>query len=301
MGWEPGTIFDFRGAVWRSFLQSGGDGRNCFPIMLGADWGKCRPDRIDLYSGKIRVPTPGPPLCLVGGSVIGTQPLSATWKQVKGSGGRAVTVNARRARVKGMRIHNAEDAFIPFRSGHFVLQGNWVTYNRDDCIENDAFASGVIEDNLFDGCYVFYSAANKKVQNAPIAPEGGSQGLVTIRKNLIRLQNMPGPYKKPDDASGFGRLFKTYDSRTPSLALHENIFLIEEPIDRGKISFNLHDANLESCSGNVIVWLGKGEYPSFHLKNCFTVTRDGSIWKEARRHWIERHPGITRLVGDDPG
>ena len=39
--------------------------------------------------------------------------------------------------------------------------------------ENDAYAGGTIEDNLFDGCYTFYSAVNKGIENPPVAPAGG--------------------------------------------------------------------------------------------------------------------------------
>ena len=297
--WEPSTTFDARGASWRASWMPGDQARNCFPIALGASWGTCPPGRIDLYSGEVPVPDPAPPTCLTGGVIIGTQPRGASWHQVKKSTGMAVTVNAQNPIIQGMRIDNAEDAFVPFRSVDFVIRGNWVSYNRDDCVENDAFASGVIEDNLFDGCYVFYSSQNQTVEDAPVAPEGGRSGLVTIRDNLIWLRNMPGPYKKPADAMGFGRALKDFDSRAPALALHGNIFLMEAPIDHGWLGLHPRKSELRSCSDNTIVWLGDGDYPGSYPEGCFVVTRDISVWEQAKRDWLKRHPDVTRLAGDE--
>jgi hypothetical protein len=292
LDWKPGTIIDARGATWAANWADRGQARNCHPIMLGISWGSCPPDRIDLYSGEVPLRPPGPPICLVGGSVSGTQPDTLSWHEVKRSNGAAVTINADHAVVQGMRISNAEDAFVPFRSVDFTIRGNWVSYNRDDCVENDAYASGVIEDNLFEGCYVFYSTRNNRVKNPPVAPGGGPNGLVTIRGNLIWLQNMPGPYKKPKSAFGFGMAFKASDAHAPALALHGNIFLIEQPIDAGRLNLYAARTELRSCSDNIVVWLGQGDYPAPYPRECFTITHDVSVWEDAKRRWIERHPDV---------
>ena len=59
---------------------------------------------------------------------------------------------------------------------------------------------------------------------------------------------------------------------------------------------------LADCRGNVLVWLGEGEYPGpFHndkFPNCWTVTTDRSVWERARQDWIDRHPAVARLPGD---
>lgn len=46
-----------------------------------------------------------------------------------------------------------------------------------------------------------------------------------------------------------------------------------------------------------MVWLGDGEYP-YHLDECFTVTKDRSVWERAKQDWIDRHPKVPRLPGD---
>ena len=244
------------------------------------------------------LPDLGPRVCLVGGALIGTQPTTASWAQVKGSAAVAVTVNARQPVVEGMRIDNYEDGFVPFRSEGFVFQGNWVSYNRDDCIENDAFASGLVRDNLFDGCYVFYSATNS-VENAPTAIGGGPDAVMTMRGNLVRLENMPGPYRSPSDAEGYGRYFKTWGGNAPVTVLEGNIFLAEPPIDTGNPRLDAGTIDRARCRDNVIVWTGEGDFPYPFHEECFVVTNDRAVWDEAHRRWLDRHPEVARLGIDE--
>jgi hypothetical protein len=297
MTWEPGTVFDARGAVWKSYLMPPPEARNCYPLEFGADWSACPPERVDLYDHASIPPEPGPPMCLRGGTVVGEQPDRASWHDVKDSAGAAVTVNATQAIVEGMRIHNVEDAFVPMKSSDFTIRGNWVTYNRDDCIENDAFAGGTIEDNLFDGCFTFYSAVNSGVPEGPVAPGGGADSVVTIRNNLIWMQNMPGPYKKPRDTFGYAVGFKMWDQRTTGLAMHDNIFLVEEPVADGELYLYRVADKVVSCSNNTLIWLGAGDFPEA-LPDCFRVIKDRSVWDQARQAWLEKHPEVARLPGD---
>ena len=296
--WEPGTSFDARGASWSAYLMPPPEARTCYPVQIGADWVDCPPARVDLYDDATLSPDPGPPMCLSGGTIVGKQPASASWHDVKKSANAAVTVNAVGAIVEGMRIHNVEDAFLPLKSPDFVIRGNWVTYNRDDCIENDAYAGGTIEDNLFDGCYTFYSAVNKGIENPPVAPAGGPDAVVTFRANLIRMQNMPGPYKQPREEWGYANVFKMWDPMAPGLALHDNIFLLEHPIDAGWLNADSIEDRIVSCSNNTIVWLGEEEFYEDYPEECFRVITDLAVWEEARRDWLDRHPGVERLAGD---
>jgi hypothetical protein len=48
---------------------------------------------------------------------------------------------------------------------------------------------------------------------------------------------------------------------------------------------------LSSCSNNVMVWLGPGNYP-VPLPSCFTVTRDRSVWDRAVARWKADHPHV---------
>jgi hypothetical protein len=92
-------------------------------------------------------------LCIIGGTVVGQQPRSLTWQQVKHShDGDGLRVQAGGwYLVDGLRADNVEDGISPFGDG-FVGRDLYFTYIRDDCIENDAISGGVVTDSLFDGC-----------------------------------------------------------------------------------------------------------------------------------------------------
>ena len=42
---------------------------------------------------------------------------------------------------------------MPLGDG-FVLRNAYISNVRDDCVENDVLSGGLIEDSLFDGCYM---------------------------------------------------------------------------------------------------------------------------------------------------
>jgi hypothetical protein len=300
--WTPETRFDARTARWSSHLTNiEAERKNCQPVRLGADWQGCPPNRFDLYADKINVPPPGPSLCFVGGTFIGTQRKDLTWGNVKSSAGATITVNAKRATVDGGRFDNQEDPFLPMTSEYFEFLNNWITYNRDDCIENDGFAKGLVQDNLFDGCFVFYSGINDTVSNPPVALGGGKNGLVEIRDNLIRMQNMPGPGRKGKTSSriGYGNPIKTWDDNNANpIIFYNNVFFFEKPKHAGAAHIKLFRSELKGCSNNIIVWAGDGPFPGPYPDTCFTVTKDMSVWNRAKQNWINCHPNVRRISGD---
>lgn len=297
--WPPATRFDARGASFISFLDSRDMAAlvNCYPVELGADWRGCVPERFDLYDDASHVPPPAPPVCFAGGRFVGTQSPALTWRDVKFSQAMAITMNAERAVVDGVRIHNHQDAIVPLTSGRFEVRNSWITNNRDDAIENDAFASGLIDDNLIDGTFVFLSMVNRKPANPPVAD--GPDGLVRITNNLVHLQNMPGPGKAPwPEASGYAHAFKTWGEQATRVALHGNVFLFDPPGDSGRPEIRLRQAELASCSDNVLIWSGEGGWPVVPDDDCFEVTTDLTVWTRARRNWINCHPKLMRLPRD---
>jgi len=42
---------------------------------------------------------------------------------------------------------------------------------------------------------------------------------------------------------------------------------------------------LESCSNNVVVWLGEGDFPGELPTDCFTITRERAVWDDAVAEW----------------
>ena len=51
-------------------------------------------------------------------------------------------------------------------------------------------------------------------------------------------------------------------------------------------------SNLVSCSDNVMVWTGPGDFPNeATLPDCFRVTDDYQEWLDAVGAWDARYPG----------
>ena len=106
-----------------------------------------------------------------------------------------------------------------------------------------------------------------------------------VRDSLIRLQPMPTVYK--GEAPGHGKFFKwDKEGLGPRLDLHNNIFRVDQPPNGGDLG--VPEEYLGSCSNNIVVWLGEGEYPD-PLPSCFTVTTDKSVWDAAVSVWKANH------------
>jgi hypothetical protein len=168
---------------------------------------------------------------------------------------------------------------------NFIVRQAWLTYIRDDCVEDDHLRGGIIEDSLFDGCYVGFSS--RPSTNILDAGYSGANETLVVRNSLIRLQKMPGP-NGSTAATGHGQWFK-WDPLGVKLELHDNIFMTEEwgnsPRTMGP------PAKLTSCSNNTMVWLGQGAYPS-PLPSCFKVVTDRKVWDNAVAAWKAAHPHV---------
>jgi hypothetical protein len=308
--WDEGTRFDARGGVWTSIMNGFDDRQGLVPIQLGADWGTNIDDagRRDLWASRFNTPPQPTTFCFYGGTIVGTQPLTATWGETKRlGGGAAITINgASGSVIEGVRIHNHHDALVPYRNDGFVFRGNWVSYNRDDCIENDGNAEGTIEGNLFDGCYTFYSGT---IANSDIGrPHGaGASGTLRIMGNLIRMQNMPGPYDRKNNLGdrskmGYEGLWKTRGrAGVPKIVLRDNVFAFEARRNRGVTSLTGVNVDIIECANNTILWLGPGAFPGelpSGMQDCFRILTDSLAverWRDLRRQWIADHPDIARL------
>jgi len=188
--------------------------------------------------------------------------------------------------IDGARVDNVEDGIRPI-AGPFTIRNTWLSYIRDDCVENDHVQPGLIEDSLFDGCYM----AIAERPSPSIAADGydGHNDLLTIRRTLIRLEGMPGPRGGAATDLGHAQFFK-WDPLATKLALHDNVFMAEDVGNSGSDAMGIPDA-LADCSNNVMVWLGTGPYPA-SLPSCFTVTTDRRVWDAAVADWKARHPTV---------
>ena len=282
----PGTIWDARGAAFTSYPFT-----SLYPFTVGSQ-------------------TAPAGLCVVGGIVTGQQSRTLTWDQMKtsydGDGLRVASNNP--YVVNGLRVDNVEDGIAPRdakdrypKAGDgFTLKNLYFTYVRDDCVENDDIAGGVISDSLFDGCNTGISerpSSGNAQWNYP-APAGET---LTLDRVLLRLQALPGPRGSNDpNQFGHGQLFK-WSSVANSVVVRDSVFLVETtpnsdsyfPFPAGTKTQNV-----------TIVWRGSGAF-RWNVPAGTTVTTDRSVWDTARAGWLSRHgctsfSACSKLYVPDP-
>ena len=236
----------------------------------------------------------GAGLCLAGTTVLGQYDRTWSWSQMHTINNAGVAFANADATVDGVRIDNVTDGIRPQEGGGFTIRNIRMSYVRDDCVENDHLQDGLVEDSLLDGCYVAFSA---RPSPAIISSGFNGAGTVwTIARSLVRLQPMPGPDGGSPDGLGNAGFFKWHlwddpaRSLSPQLALHGNVFLAERVGQPGAGRMGIPPGQLVSCSENVMVWLGPGDFPAPLPPECFTITKDRSVWDAAVRDWITRHP-----------
>jgi hypothetical protein len=220
-------------------------------------------------------------LCIIGGTVVGQQPRSLTWQQVKDfHDGDGLRVQAGGwYLVDGLRVDNVEDGISPFGDG-FVGRDLYFTYIRDDCIENDAVSGGIVADSLFDGCSMGLSERPSKGFQ-PTPPSAGET--FTLDGVLLRLQ--PMPRDDADDGLGHGQLFK-WSRWANHLVLRNSVFLVERVSMNGRKSMRFPDGTV--AENVTLVWTGPGSYPA-PVPAGVRVTKDRSVWDATRRAWLARH------------
>jgi hypothetical protein len=213
-------------------------------------------------------------VCVSGGTFIGTWPRDTSWKHMHGTG--AIVLDGPRATVEDVTVRGYGDSIRMLENaGHFVVRRVHLSFSRDDCIENDWLLSGTVTGSLLDGCYNAFSARSyKDVPN-------GDDHVWTIRSSLVRLEPMPRTYHDEKPIPGTAGFFK-WDDHGPRLVLEDNVFRADQAA--GPVGLGIPADKLESCSGNTMVWLGKGPYPG-HLPSCFKLTRDKAVWDKAVASW----------------
>ncbi|HKA02687.1 MAG TPA: hypothetical protein VKD67_00110, partial [Acidimicrobiales bacterium] len=230
-----------------------------------------------------------------GGNVVGQYDRTWTWDQMHTLNNAAIAFDNNDFTVDGLRADNVEDGLRPRKGDRFTIRNVHLSYVRDDCVENDHVQEGLVDDSLFDGCYSAFSAR----PSAAIIASGfdGSGKVWTIQNSLIRLQPMPGPRTPTADNLGNNSFFKWHlwntpdQSLSPKLALHDNIFMAERVGEAGADRMGIPPGKLDSCSNNIMVWLGPGDFPTT-LPACFTVTTDRTVWDNAVADWLARHPNV---------
>jgi hypothetical protein len=301
--YDPNTKVDGRGGIWNMQNYDTTPGWQRRPIMVS-----------------------GEGLCVAGARVEGTNPLDVGWMAAYCIGGynkgkkcgNAAALSFGRDRdsdhsiIDGVRLHNVWDGIRPSRNkrigaDNFAIRNVWMSRVRDDAVENDNYYTGLIEDSLFDGIFVFLSTRGKG--NYP-------SNVVTIRNNLVRME--PFPMEDPvcvkrSDGMCHGEVFKHGYQRGPQLRITDNLFVWDGNLKEGRIEnifihSDVYDKVIE-CSNNTVIWQGPGAFRDRFVEanpSCFTVldaTKDPgamSLWQEAKQNWINCHPNVPRRPGD-PG
>lgn len=209
---------------------------------------------------------------------------------------------ANNAKVYGARIDGVLDG-IRVKAPEFILTDNYLTNNRDDCVENDLNVAGTIQDNLMDGCQFGISMLNN-AENQVV-----SENTVTIKNNLIRIQ-VDTRYKDGLTVEGLMQPLKLNQYST-KINLVNNVFAYdpvkngnEYPIIAGNkwkhVVGNANvDRKVQQCSNNKILWLGFSQ-PDNRLLDlvneepaCFElISGQAAIdaWKDYKCSWLENHP-----------
>jgi hypothetical protein len=250
-----------------------GSHQNNYPITLGGDAN----------------------VCIAGGVVQGEYDRNASWQTMHDENNAGITFDSRALTVEGIRIDNVTDGIRPRATTEgFTITGVHLSWVRDDCVENDQLRGGVVEDSLFDGCYVAFSSR-------PADDDTSSNGrgrVWRIENSLVRLVPMPGPRRGSNahpDGLGHGGFFKVdqwddpANSRSPSFVLRNNVFRADRVGQESNRRMGLPPEQVRTCENNVMVWLGPGNYPA-PLPACFRVTKDPKVWDDAVARWTARHP-----------
>lgn len=257
---------------------------------------------------------PEPPDCLriSGGVFHGSIPLAWSWSVTHAFGGSALlTIATGQQIVEDARIHNMQDGWRPRETpefmpraypntGRFLMRRCYLTGIRDDCIENDEFIPGAVEDCLFDGVWSFFSEQNESLNgtrhlDAPTIG-GGEDREIQITRSLVRLAITSG------EDTGPGTWFKLhgYDSPNHQIVVTDCIFAIGEMPRSGWKRANFpKDASFKGI--NHLLWLGEpGMYKAKVPEGL--VFLEGkpawAKWVEARNEWLARHGYALLGPGD---
>jgi hypothetical protein len=258
------------------------DARTCTLLFQTTDSNHC-----EITVGKW---TPGTSPGIVGGYVVGQIPRDADWQTAK------TNWDAAGIRLQGLgpqvcydaRITNMEDGFEPnpgtTASGNttdtFLLDGAYMSWIRDDAVENDRVMNGVINDCLFDGVNRFLS------EQADSTGTSNPTSVVTVTNCLVHL--VPMPNVKSKSGLGYGGAFK-WKTGAGSVDVSDTIFLLDQPPIYAK-------PWPPGTYTNVTVILGPNYVTSTvpsYLPASVTVTSDTTIWHSARQLWLATHPPIS--------
>lgn len=237
--------------------------------------------------------------CIVGPSVQGRQPREWTWQRMKSSeehafdgdalgwGGRDMSGPLT---IEGAWIDNYEDGLGPPKRPGKTYERRWrvrhvyARHIRDDFIENDGCIDLEVDDTLVDSTFAFISSRPGRSRDPGEAARPAQH---VIRDTLVRMQCMPGAFG-PDNCGpdlDMGQIFK-WSACGGTVEVRDSIFYVD-PRDTRALTFP--DGTYENVT---LIWPAPegARFPAKgDLPDGITVTRDVSIWEQARAAWLRRH------------
>jgi hypothetical protein len=280
-----GKVTKVTGAVRTYRLQSVPD-RRTYDLRDARIVGYPHTHRYPLLIGKQR---PGTGNCVVGGTIVGAQSRDLTWQTMKSTlDGDGLNFKGYGGVIDGIRVDNVEDGVgtIAGDPEGILIRNAYMTYIRDDCIENDFVVGLIVKDSLLDGCF-FGLSQRPALGTNPKAPPAGERTL--LDGVLMRLEPMPYEQSKARcsaDGLGTGGFFK-WSPYANKLVVRNSILFAERvaALCRSPMNFP-ENATFENVT---LVWTGPGDYPGSLPASGVTVTRDRQVWDQAKADWLERH------------
>ncbi len=257
-------------------------------------------------------PQPPKNMRILGGVVDGAIPLEWTFNLAHAFGGSAfLTVASGLQIVEGARIHNVQDGWRPRETpefkprsypntGRFLMRDCYMTGIRDDCIENDEFMPGVVENCLFDGVATFLSEQNETINGVrylevpTIGPD--EDPTIQITRALVRLAVTSG------EQSAVGTWFKMhgYKSANHRVVITDSVFATDTVSRNSWKVLNFpKDATFQGT--NYLLWLGTPGAYRARIPDGVTFLEGPAAkdkWNQLRNAWLVAHGYEPRTPED---
>ena len=221
--------------------------------------------------------------CYTGISVKGNFSTTTNWWQMKQCcNGAAITVDSGPVTLTNSYSYNAGvDGIRTWNGAAVTLLGTHEVYTRDDCISDISHGDLIIRDSLFDGCHTGISWRSTNNNNKKLFK-------VDIQNTMFYVQPEPGSTSGGNctqyvvNGKANGPMWKM-DS------VQSGVYLKNVIIRQDLGNHECADKWPTGTYSNVtFVWTGSGTYPG-KLPAGVTLTRDVSVWNNARTQWLATH------------
>ena len=267
-------------------------------------------------------------LCIRGGTYNPNIQVDASWEPDFHSDPSIYLYNSPNTTIENVAIIRGGDAFtLKEGNNNTTIRDSYIYRAGDDVVENDRKSANlVVDDILADSAYTGFSCQHE-------VPFNGTRVEWTIKNSLIGLRREKGAVdgQKPIKLWKWNKGSYDKQGRTNCrVTFQDNVILVARPsgdlvIDPATYGIikkpgdgeYVSDSPIhyEACRGhqNTIVYTGPtntstgakyykqlqaevGRHPE-----CFKLTTDYNVWKNARTAWFNRHLDFKAKYGDEAG